>query len=251
MGAPCINDTCSITSKIDPTSRKLEHNVVLADGKGLECVNGLAVKIFGDPPAAGLTNDAYQMLGITPGGDLYAHPKKTAFRSFGSTDAVPIPHNGTLSNNPIDSGGSVTNPYDLEATLVIIGRFRLGYTVPLLGIPQCFSTGAGIEWVPYSGQLTMRFDVDGDSKAVELADPSGVHPRAATPHYKRDWRHFVWVSSIAAGATRVLTAAADYQDDGSDTRFNMITEGAFDPAHPERGFMCNGQVLILPHQTGA
>lgn len=255
MGAPCINDTCSISSRIDPVSRRLEHTVNLSAAGGLKCVDGqgLAVEILGDPAAAGAIDAAFQQLGITPGGELWSIPKRAHFENFGSSNPVPIPHNGSVSTNPIDSNNAIENPYASPAVILLLARLRVGYTVEQPGIPQCLTTGAGIEWVPYSGQLTGRVLVDNDPKTAVLFDIGGVHPRNSTPHNKRRWEYTVWAGIIGAGATMVLTADAEFQGDGSDTRYNIdtATPHGSAPVFAERGLMCNGQALVLPFGGGA
>ena len=253
MAAPCINDTCSVTSSIDPVTRRLALDVILNPSGGLECDSGLGVHVYGDPAPAAIIDEAFQQLGITPAGEVWSIPKRARVHNFGSSDPVPIPHNGTESNNPIDSGDQVVNPYNSPALVLMVARLRVGYTVEQVGVPQCLTTGAGIEWVPYSGQLTARFKVDNDPKTAVLYDIGGVHPRNATPHHKRRWEYSVWAGIIGAGATMVLTADAAFQGDGSDTRFNIDTATApgSAPIFAERGLMCNGQAIIMPFGGGA
>ncbi len=229
MGAPCINDTCSISSRIDPISRRLEHSVNIAAAGGLTCVDGqgLAVEILGDPAAASAIDTAFQQLGISPAGELWSIPKRAHFEDFGSTDPVPIPHNGSLSANPIDSNGSIENPYASPAVIILLPRLRVGYTVVDPGDDDAtLETGFGINWVPYSGQLTGRVLVDGNPETAVLFDIGGVHPRASAPHHKRRWEYTAWASIIGAGATMVITADAAFQGDGSDTRYNIDTATA-------------------------
>lgn len=252
MGAPCVNDTCSIASRIDPVTRRMEHNVVVSDTGGLECVDGqgLAVKIVGDPVPAAAADLCFQQLGISLLGELWSIPERAKILTFGSSDPAPIPHNGNDSANPINAG-SIVNPFSCPALALVLWRLRLGYTVDALVEGATLATQTfGIDWIPFAGQLSVDLLVDGSVQVVSYMDPSGVHPNTAAPHHKRDWREGAWAGVIGAGATWVLTAAARYQvGQGAQVQqFNMDTETAAGsaPAFAERGLKANGQVIIMP-----
>jgi hypothetical protein len=247
MGAPCINDTCSIKSSIDPVTRRLNHDVVLNPSGGLSCDNGLKVEILGDPAAAAALDACFQSLGVTPAGELYAVSKRAKFESFGSTDAAPIPHNGNDSASPVNES-AIVNPHDCPALVLVNWRMRLGYTVTDPGTDNAtLVTPNGIPWIPFGGQLEARLLIDGDAKATAYFDPSGVHPRTASPHNKRDWREGCWAGIIGAGATWNVTAIASYAVGAGNTvqRFNIDTETVA-AAFPDRGLKANGQAIILP-----
>ncbi len=250
MGAPCVTDTCSIASSIDPVTRKMIHDVILAGTGGLKCDNGLAIEIYGDPAPAAIVDAAFQQLGITPGGEVWSIPKHASVETFESAAPVPIPHSGADSASPV-TVGSIVNPYASAALAIVTGRMRVGYSIDTLVEGATLATQTfGIDWIPFAGQLSAQISVDGSSRIVSYFDPSGVHPNAASPHHKRDWKEGTWVGVIGAGATWVLTGSAQYQtgQGGQVQRFNIDTEtaAAAAPAFAERGLKINGQVIILP-----
>lgn len=250
MGAPCVNDTCSIKSTIDPVSRRMNHDVVLNPSGGLSCDDGLKVEILGDPAAAAALDACFNSLGVTPAGELFAVTDRAKILTFGSADPAPIPHNGNDSANPISSG-SIVNPWDCPALAIVLWRLRVGYTVVDPGTDNAaLTTPNGITWVPYAGQIDANIIVDGDPKDTSYFDIGGMHPRTATPHHKRRWESGAWAGVIGAGATWVMTAAARYQVGSGDVvqRFNIDTEtaAASAPVFAERGLKANGQVVIFP-----
>lgn len=242
MGAPCINDTCSIKSSIDPVTRRLNHDVVLNPSGGLKCEDGVGIEVYGDPAPSAIIDAAFQQLGITPAGEVWSVPKRAKILTFGSSASVPIPHNGDNSADPIDAE-AIVNPFASPALALVAWRLRVGYTVP--DANPISNNANTVDYIPFSGTLQAQLLVDNDPKVTTYLDPGGM--QVSAPANKRDWREGVWAGVIGAGATWNMSARASWQVGAGNVvqRFNIETT-APDGGFPERGLRANGQVIILP-----
>ena len=256
MAAPCITDTCSISTSIDPNTRRLQIDVSLAPTGGLECVDGagLGLSIYGDPAAAGtLVDTCYQQLGTTTAGEAYAIPKRAKVHSFSSSASVGIPQNaneGNFSANAIDTGAAIANPYACASLAIITGRFRVRYSVGLpsdASVPptaECLADGDGEYWVPFNGDVQCRMFIDGGTSSIESLYPdcSGIMKRTyvSANELKDSWIGFARQVIVPASAS--LSLYADARHVGTSGQSNINTAFAAD----NRGFMCDGEITFMP-----
>lgn len=247
MGAPCINDTCSITSKIDPVTRRLEHSVVLNAVGGLSCENGLKAEILGDPAPTAPVDTAFQQLGMSPAGELWAIPHRARFESFGSASSVPIPANGDASASPITEA-AIVNPFPSAALVVVAWRMRVGYTISEVpGLLRDPDLAGAPNWIPYSAMIRAGLTIEGSQRATAFFDLSGVHPSTSAPHHRRRWEEGVWAGVIGAGATWIVSANARYQvGAANEVQKHNVDTSAPDGNMDDRGFSANGQAIIMP-----
>lgn len=254
MGAPCINDTCSITTQIDPATRRLQINAVTAGDGGLKCFDGsgLGINVYGSPAKAPPIDTGFQQLGITTGGEVWSIPKRALYKSF-SGGPVNIPQGagssgeGSLSSSPIGTV-SITNPYNSQAQMIIIGRFDVNYTISLSANGHIHGnpTIDGGAMIPFNGDIRTEIKIDGSSPiAAAYHDIGGVVPSALNNSNKRSWKFFAVQTTIAANDTRTLEAFA--QHEGDNESVNIITiNPSSSPVFTQRGFMVSGTAIILP-----
>lgn len=253
MSAPCINDTCSITSLIDPDTRRLELNARIDPTGGLQCIDGrgLGMLIFGEPEAAAPIDTCYQQLGISGSGAVWSIPKRALVHDF-SGDVVNIPQGGNEGDESADSistGGSLTNPYDCQAMLWVWGRFEVGYTISTAASDDytnpTVDTG---DFIPFNAEVECRFKINGNPQATSIMDIGGIVPAALDGSHKRRWEYFAIRTSIGANDTISLTAMANHE--GNNEVVNASTVNA-DVNFPSRGFRIVGEAIIMPFNNEA
>lgn len=282
MAAPCMNDTCSITTSIDAITRQLSINVNRRNQAGLYCDGGLGVKVFGDPVNAMPIDTCFQQLGIAANtGDsdglgalvgLWSIPKRAKFKTFNS-DAVNIKQGagvngeGAVSVDPL-GGIDITNPYDCQAMMLVMGRFMVGYTVsytdsvdnltvsnPVIRSDtdvNATNNQPGDFYVPFNADIKCALAINASNEAVSFMDIGGIvpvsHVSGLNNSNKRRWEYFAFRYSIAAGATVTLSASSNHE--GSGESVNVKTIDA-DVGFPDRGFSVDGTAIIFPFNNEA
>lgn len=258
MAAPCINDTCSITTSIDSVTRRLQIDARLDPTGGLQCVDGrgLGLEIYGAPAAAAPIDTCFQQLGISTAGEVWSIPQRARLRTFSSSDPVGIPQNanqGNFSSNPIDTGASVTNPFACSALAVITGRFLVRYTVALPSdgsIPPVANriTGAGgtqDTWTPYNADIQCRLSLDGGSSSIVSVypDTSGImlSSDVNTDELKDAWHYFAYQVVVAGGASLSLYADARHVGTSGQRNVNTALDSGLG-----RGFRAEGILTFMP-----
>lgn len=247
MAAPCINDTCSITSSIDPVTRRLALDVILNPSGGLFCDNGLGINLLGDPaPAAASAAVDFMQLLLTPGGELWSAPKGAQISTFASS-VVSIPSDGQESGGANGvSAGTVTNPFNASAMVMVLGRFQIGWTIEGVAEAQSLSTDSNIGWVPYAAEVTSRFKVDNINRDAAQHSISGVWLTDKQPHNGRDWRDFAWVGNIGPGDTLDFAASGALVVPTSPAGYPYNLDFSAGPSFVDRGFQVTGQAIVLP-----
>lgn len=268
MAAPCINDTCSIRAAVDSITRQLTLDARLDPTGGLQCIDGrgLGLAIVNDPAAVTFASVAgdlcFHQLGITTAGEVFSVPERARFQGFSSSTAVNIPQGGDEGDesiaNPIDTGQTVTNPYDCQAMMLVIGRFRVGYSISTAAVDNLGLTEQTIEsadassqlWIPYNGDVRARFFIDGTNESTSYFDIGGTIPNSLNNSNKRRWEYFVVRRSLAAGATVDLDARANHEGNNESLNISTINP-ATAPTFDDRGLKCDGEVIIFPFNNEA
>lgn len=260
MAAPCINDTCSISSLIDPVTRRLEINAVLNNSMGIECVDGqgISARLMPTLRAAG-QDTCFQQMGFDASGQMFSIPHRARVFDF-SGGPVNIPQGqpageGNASSEAITTGLQVTNPFSCSAMMLVIGRFEVGFTISYTdsaagshGNPTV-DDGSGV-MIPFNGEVRGVFRTDGFERAVSFMPFGGIVPLALNNSHRRVWEYFAFRQTIAGGATVDLSATANHIPDtsgGDGHGVNIITVNpATAPVFSDRGFACRGEVIIMP-----
>lgn len=254
MAAPCINDTCSITTSIDSVTRRLQIDARLDPTGGLQCIDGrgLGLEIYGAPAAAAPIDVGFQQLGISTAGEVWSIPGRSRIKAFsGGPENIPQgageSGEGSSSASPIGTV-SITNPYSTQAQMIVIGRFEVNYTISLSANGHIHGnpTIDGGAMIPFNGDIRTELEIDGSSPlASAYHDIGGVVPSALNNSNKRSWKYFAVQTTIGANATRTLRAFASHE--GNNESVNIITiNPASTPVFAQRGFMISGHAIILP-----
>ena len=263
MGAPCINDTCSNRSQVDPVTRRLQLDVNLADASAIECIDGqgLNVKLYGDPAAVPVPPNAdFNQLGITASGDLFSVPNNAIVVDFGNDDPVNIPQ-GSQEGNYGSAAITeiITNPYDCQAVMLVVGRFMVGFTIDLDAPGSGTKNGSSIEAdlgagtttiYPYNADIQSVLTLDTtDQNTNNLAacfhEIGGVSP---DQNNKRDWRYFSALTTISANGTRTLRAYARHEGNNESMNVVTVTPTGYPgvPDFAQRGLICEGKAIVFP-----
>jgi hypothetical protein len=255
MAAPCINDTCSVTSIIDPITRRLELDVRYGGG-GLQCVDGLGLGalLYGNPARTNPVDPCFQQLRMTAAGELFSEPGRVRYKDFGSSSEVGVPYTGGYSSNPIDSNTSVANPYNCAAMAIIYGRFRIRYSIgneATGALPANSISDGALTWFPYHANIKFEFNstaaAAGPAGAEEVAYQNISGMRAVADTQSGDpnevWVYFVSSRPVGAGDSVSPRAYAKHQEDtgGSGNTNQNVNTDDFD-----NGFKCNGRIIFLP-----
>lgn len=212
MAAPCVVDTCSIQSLIDPITRKLQLDVRLDPAGGLQCGNltdanaGLGIK---------LADDCGQFLSLNAAGELLA----TATGGLGyeaTTDFVAIPHAGTDEVDVLSF--QRTNPYDCDMIGAMYGRYETRFKIEGSALPDT-----------YRAHLLWRTLIGGSSAAS--AGSTAVHQHIGgridtgeNNEVSDQWDYFVSFFRWQAGLAKTFVIDARHYDTGE--RINVNTESA-------------------------
>lgn len=257
MGAPCINDTCSISSQVDPVTRRLQMEVNLYGEGGLTCVDGEGVqlKILGDPGPVAAIDACFQQLGVDTLGNAWSIPKRAKIHTF-SGSVVNIPQGGDEgdpSSDSISSGGTLVNPYSCQAMVLVVGRYEVGYTIfdgapgsnPLI---TSSAPNAG-DWIPFNADIKTRIAFNGVNKNVAYMDVGGIVKQSTLNNSnKRRWQDFAFYTTIGGSSSVTIEAFANHE--GSGEAINISTVNPADPAYgdpfPDRGFRAYGNAIIMP-----
>lgn len=259
MGAPCINDTCSIKSQVDPVTRRLQIDAHINEDYGLACVdpNGIQLKILGNPDPVNPNDTGFQQLGIDLSGNAFAIPKRARVHSF-SGSTVNIPQGGSegdfYTSSPITVGANFTNPYSAQATVLIIGQYKIGFTV------QNNSSGlnGNIDgWIPYHADIEALMEVNNTDANSSKAwfDIGGILPSCMNQTNKRIWENFAFYTTIEANATMSISAKARHTEPPSEgcseggvykKSVNISTVPGDAGNFPDRGFKAEGVAIIFP-----
>lgn len=242
MGAPCVNDTCSIVSNIDPVTRRLQLDANLDPTGGLECgtdanpTKGLRINL-------GNADDCLQnILSINASNELVGTVPSIRQRNFGSAATqVDIPHSGAVSSNVFST--SLTNPFDCQRFAIAFGRFQVQYNIESAAADGDANTVDDTSRNGFNADILVSFERDGTALTAEYYDIGGFADQGeqTDSSNKRRWSYFAIPFSIAAGATHVFTANAMHQT--ASERDGVITEGA------SSGFSCIGQISIFPQSV--
>lgn len=243
MGAPCINDTCSITSIIDPVTRRLEISAKLAGNGSIACNegviaglnDGLFVNIPNDTPQA-LTADqqAHNILVRHTDGTLFASLPHGSFERVVG-DYVGIPHTYATppSGDPSASSLSfnITNPFAHDALLIIAGNFVLNYEVTNTGMGNPGNGvntgrlvtnavgGPATDLFPFNMNVAAQLRFGSNSKVTARIDSSGLSPNDG--QFKNANEYFAVMYQMAAGEVLAVSDLALH--DGLDQRMNINT----------------------------
>ena len=235
MAAPCVQDTCSITSAIDAVTRQLQLDARLDPQGGLKCTEdlGLGVAIYEDPGTAGALADAcLNGLRRTGGGELLATPKRAVVASASGT-VQDVAESGAESATSFTL--NTTNPYDCTVLGLIRGRFEMTYRVDAAG--------------PFNADMRCRILRDGGGSAAVYMDIGGdlTGLGGGANSVKRRWQYFNEIVTIGGGATATWTATANHE--GSNEDLNITTFGS--EGGTELGFRAILDVIHLPFASEA
>ena len=270
MAAPCINDTCSITSLIDPVTRRLELNTRIDPTGGLVCNDGLglAAQILGDPAAAAAIDTCFQQLGVTPAGELWSIPKR-AKTQLRLGDVVNIPQAAGTADQSANSlaGESIVNPFTCEAEVLIVMQYRVGFTISQTapagdhGNPvvtdASVSGGSGGVMIPYGMQVECRTDglspsLSDFANAAHFMDVGGLVPVALNNSNRRQFAYAATRTRLVAGGSISLDARANHRLTTANEVhwFNVSTVNPDDaPTFAERGFTANAFAIVMPFNS--
>lgn len=194
MATPCINDSCSITSNIDPVTRRLTMEARLDALGGLECGTEA-------DPNSGLRvrpNDCN--LNLNAAGEVAINDVLYGVGQTIEASPVAIPGNGDeveILNLEIE------NPYDCVALVQLMGRFELFYKIDdisgnavMAGFRFITNVGGGASTLN-SGSAAVHMDILG---YVDAGNDNTAHRR---------WEYFTTHFRLGAGASTPIKMTAD------------------------------------------
>jgi hypothetical protein len=235
MAAPCVQDTCSITSAIDAVTRQLQLDARLDPQGGLQCTEGvgLGVAIYEDPGTAGALADAcLNGLRRTGGGELIATPKRAQIGTgSGTVQGVAL----TGAESATSFTLNTTNPYDCAVLGLLVGRFEMTYRIDDDG--------------PFNADMRCRLLRDGGAVAATYMDIGGDLTGLAggANSVKRRYDYFAEIVTIGAGASYTWTSTANHE--GANEDLNITTSGT--EGSTDLGFRAVLDVIHLPFNSEA